>query len=221
MKWIFCFLLFLLFISCDINKKSTDVTANTSFSMEEVSVMKIAIPDELAYKSYFDSDHHLLELKLYKLDNNEWKIFQVIDSIWSQMGEDSLEIMDFNFDGSQDFRLSVGTAARGANEYYDIFVRNAKTNNFHKINRYNISNLRPDSSKKIISAVRYFSNKTVFEEYTLKEDSLKILNKIEVQTQGNWTHRHRETYNQFGNTIEEKIDSIKDFGESVLSPKSR
>lgn len=220
MKTILYFLLILFLTGCqtsvDNNVKSS---TETTFTFDVVSDLKIAIPDELAYKSYFNTDEHLLQLELYKLNNNEWTIFQTIDSIHSQFGNDSLEIMDFNFDGIQDFRLFVGTAGRSANEYYNIFIQNSTTNYFHVIDSYNIPNLLPDSSKKIINAIRYFSNKTLFENYILEANALILSDMIRVEYQGDFTYRYYETYNHHGAIIETKIDSIKDYGKSLLSPE--
>ena len=163
----------------------------------ETANLKIAVPDKLAYQSTIDTPNHLVNLELFHYKNNQWKNIQTIDSIKSQFGNDSLEIMDFNFDNFMDFRIQTGTGGRGANLYYDVYVFAPNKNQYVRIEN-NIPNIQSDKDSKLIMGIRYFSHKTNFEYYNLKNNTLLIAKQIEVIDNGNWTNRKYSYYNDLG-----------------------
>lgn len=133
-----------------------------------------------AYNCIFDPSDHFLTLKFYKRTLGKWVFDYRIDSIRSQMGDDSLQIMDYNFDGIPDARLSCGTGGRGANEFFEVFIRNPKTKKFKRlITLNNPPNLTPNPKTKKVEATRFYG-KTIVEEYRIENDTLRFEREWEI-----------------------------------------
>gem|GEM_PF-6218317 len=127
------------------------------------------------------ADSHIrLRLLTYE-DSTGWDLRQTFDSIFPTLnGLSEADFIDFNSDNIPDVLVSLGTGARGGNEFFQLFVFDAKARRLHKIHGFNeIPNPEPDSVSMDIYGMRLVGADSVYyETYQFNGDSV-FLKKVD------------------------------------------
>ena len=179
-KYFVLAILSLIFLSCEFNQ---DIEINKKVSNHRKDTSSLHINDSLnfAYKSIYNKKDQSLSLKFYKFEDTKWIFDYRVDSIFSQIGHDSLEIMDFNFDNIFDLRMYSYSGARGANSYYVILLKDTETNQFKLFEFKKLPpNLVPNIKTKKLEAMIFYNYKVINEKYIIENVSLIKLSSIET-----------------------------------------
>jgi len=151
-----------------------------------------------------------LKIDFYKFKSNKWSYHYSLDSIFSSVPDEKLEFMDFDFDGYLDARMFTGTSARGANEYFKVFLRNRNNEKFYILKDNNPPNLMPNSITQSIQSTRYLGiigSKEIVEEYIISGDSLITIETTETWIENQWKHTLSVFYNEKGEQNSSRHDS--------------
>ena len=138
-------------------------------SFNYVDSLSISNSGNYAITYVFNDSIMDYKVNFFKRNRNGWDLIQTIDSLENMAGVINAKFKDFNNDNVRDFMLYKGTGARGANEFYYVFLVDTLNNQLVRIkNGDDIPNI--DYNDKISGI--FYSGGTSYVNYKLQKDSL-------------------------------------------------
>lgn len=140
-------ILLLFFVSCNkrgaLDFKRDFILSTADSGINRVDKFEHLFTDSITHKGEYaiykfviekyqdDSiDSQYCELKLYKRDENKWKLLQKEKEETNNITFLDVDTLDLNDDGFADFLYTSGLAARGANRVNSCIIYNPKEENF-------------------------------------------------------------------------------------------
>jgi hypothetical protein len=213
-KFIYCLTILILGQSCQNRKNQKEKVDLKKYSFIDSTKYR---PDKKLLIGVFSNQKQKVTIDLLDNSNNELRIIQTIGPLDSEFPHIKPLFEDINHDGLSDVKAEFGYAARGSNNVCHLLIQDKSGKLIYIRGSTRIPNLEFDSLRQIITGT-YFYGGTSFVDFNLGNDSLIMISGIDVSSpDGIWTVREHYTFDDHGNKIVVKKDSVNDRGRGVFS----
>ena len=189
-------------------------------AQSKVDTSKFVVNDTSYFIITHDQEEYKASIQIYVKKDNDWDLFQQIDTIDFNFVIEGPKFSDLNNDGKQDFKIYYSSGARGANELYHVFLWSKGFNNYSffepasGIPNFGLNN------KGVLEGV-FFTGSTTYIQYKIDEDSLVAISK--QRTYPNEKNRYTiiEYYlkNELGKMEFHSKDSVNELSPMPLIPE--